>query len=350
MRKLLLALIALLYLQVANAKEEVVAPQLSANFDSHLHSAMIVSPAQIYAVQGLQTDLTLGYRKSDHETIIDGGKWDFEWMSSILNLTAVTNLPVSGLNLGLNISAMMSAPDEIVKGEGIPELLRTNTQRAHTKYIDISALQISPLVSYHLKDMISLGLRFNYQYIDREYAAGRMFQGEALHTSSSSYSITPAFTVTAADFEAGVAWQTAESGADVEVPAILTMHGRYALDAGLNLGGIYQLKRYSAMLPNHEDQSVLRAAVEWKGERLRIEGNLAYATSFYENEANITAHNISTLSGHTAIDYRITDNAIAGATAGYTFGKETVDSTADRQATEYNMQEMDFALRGNYFF
>ena len=346
MRKLLLIMLTtMLPLQLA-ATEETIPTLLPTSFN-HLHSALIVSPAQLYTVQGLQTDLTLGFRKSDHETIITSGKWDFEWMSSILNLTAVTNLPLPGLNIGLNINSMLSEPEEIIKGEGIPELLRTSKQSAHTKYTGINTLQISPLFSYHLKDMIALGLRLNYQYVDRNYSTMRAIAtATALHDSSNSFSIMPAFTVTATDFDAGVMWQTAESGNDVEVPATLTMHGRYTLASNLHLGGVYQLKRYSAIKSGHDDQSVLRATVAWQHERLRVEGDVAYATAHYRDQTHITAHNIATFSTHTALDYRLTENAIAGAAVGYTFGKEI----AGTPAIEYNMQEMDFALRGNYLF
>ncbi len=351
MRKLLVGTAMLLHVQFATAAEEVVAPLLPAPFSSHLHGAMIVSPAQIYSVQGMQTDMTLGYRKSDHETITAQGKWDFEWMSSILNLTAVRSLPVPGLNAGLNITSVLSEPDEIIKGEGIPELLRTTTQSAHTKYNEVNTLHIAPMLSYHVKDMVSLGLQFNYQYAARDYSLDSTFAApEAMYAGSSSYSIVPAFTVTAADFEAGVAWQTEENGEDVEVPAILTMHGRYAWDDSLNFGGTYQLKRWSALKAGHEDQSLLRATVEWQNDWLRVEGDVAHATSYYENEANITAHNIATFSAHTAVDYRITTNAIAGAAVGYTFGKELFSAESEASAEEYNMQEMDFALRGNYLF
>lgn len=351
MLKVLVGAAILLHIQFAAAAEEVVAPLLPAPFNSHLHSAMMVSPAQIYAVQGMQTDMTLGYRKSDHETITAQGKWDFEWMSSILNLTAVRSLPVQGLNVGLNITSVLSEPDEMIEGKGIPELLSTTPQSAHTKYNEINTLHLAPLLSYHVKDMVSLGLRFNYQYVARDYSLDRAFAAtEAMHKDSSSYSLVPAFTVTAADFEAGVAWQTEENGDDVEVPAILTMHGRYALDADFNLGAVYQLKRWSALKAGHEDQSVLRATVEWQNERLRVEGDVAYATSYYENETDITAHNIATFSAHTAVDYRVTENAVAGAAVGYTFGNELFSADSDASAEEYNMQEMDFALRGNYLF
>ena len=353
MRKLFIGAAMLLHMPLTVAAEEIAAPLLPSIFNSHLHSAMMVSPAQLYAVEGMQTDLTLGYRKSDHETITTQGKWDFEWMSSILNLTAVTNLPVSGLNVGLNITSVLGEPDENIKGEGIFELLNTTTQSAHTKYDEINTLQIAPLLSYHLKDMISFGLRFNYQYVDRDYSPTRHFAATDsgnLHTSSSSYSLIPAFTVTAADFEAGIAWQTQESGDDVELPAMLTMHGRYAWDDSLNFGGIYQLRRWSALKAGHEDQSVLRATVEWQNDWLRIEGDVAYTTSYYQSEVDVTAHNIATMSAHTAFDYRITDNAVAGAAVGYTFGEETFSAASQASAEEYNMQEMDFALRGNYMF
>ena len=346
MLKLMLgALLLLPAHHLAFALENTATPMTPATLNSHLHSAVIVSPAQIYVVQGLQTDLSLGYRKSDHETITKQGKWDFEWMSSILNLTAVTSLPVEGLRVGLNISSVLSEPDEVIKGTGIPELLQTTTPSAHTKYSAINTMHVSPLISYHLKDMVALGLQVNYQYVDRDYSIARAFANNTgMHTSTSSYSLVPAFTVTATGFEAGVAWQTAESGDDVEMPSMLTMHGRYAVGADLHFGGIYQLKRYSTLKSGHDDQSVFRATVAWQYDQLRVEGNVAYATAFYANNTNITAHNIATISTHTAFDYRITDNAVAGAAVGYTFGEDT--STA----TEYNMQEMDFALRGNYLF
>ena len=345
MLKIMLGALLLLPAHLSLAVENTATPMSPATFSSRLHSATIVSPAQIYAVQGLQTDLSLGYRKSDHETITNQGEWDFKWMSSILNLTTVTNLPVEGLHVGLNISSVLSEPDEIIKGTGIPELLQTTTQSVHTKYSAINTLHISPLISYHLKDMVALGLQVNYQFVDRDYSIARIFTNNLdMHTSTSSYSLVPAFTVTATAFEAGVAWQTTESGNDVEMPSMLTMHGRYAVGADLHLGGIYQLKRYSTLKAGHDDQSVFRATVEWQYDQLRLEGNVAYATSFYTGNANITAHNIATISTRTAFDYRITDNAVAGAAIGYTFGDDT--STA----IEYNMQEVDFALRGNYLF
>ena len=352
MRKLLIGTAMLLHVQLAVAAEQVATP-LPVTFNSHLHSAMMVSPAQLYPVQGLQTDMTLGYLKSDHETITAQGKWDFEWMSSILNLTTVTSVPIPNLNVGLNITSVLSEPDEIFKGQGIPEMLSTTTQSAHTKYDEINTLHIAPMLSYHVKDMVSLGLRINYQYAARNYSPTRQFAATntgGLHTGSSSYSLVPAFTVTATDFEAGLAWQTQENGDDVEVPAMLTIHGRYVWDDALNFGAIYHLKRWSALKAGHEDQSVLRATVEWQNDWLRIEGDVAYATSYYENEAHVTAHNIATMSAHTAIDYRITDNAVAGAAVGYTTGKELFSTNSEASAEEYNMQEMDFALRGNYMF
>ena len=345
MLKLMLGALLLLPAHLTLAVENTTAPMPSTSFNSHLHSAAIVSPAQMYAVQGLQTDLSLGYRKSDHETITNQGKWDFEWMSSILNLTAVTNMPIDGLHVGLNISSVLSEPDEIIKGTGIPELLQTTTQSAHTKYSAVNTLHVSPLISYHLKDMVALGLQVNYQFVDRDYSIARIFTNNTdMHTSTSSYSLVPAFTVTATGFEAGVAWRTAESGDDVEMPSMLTMHGRYAVGEDLHFGGIYQLKRHSTLKAGHDDQSIFKATVEWQYDQLRVEGNVAYATSFYTDNANITAHNIATISTHTAVDYRITDNAVAGAAVGYTFGEDTSTTT------EYNMQEMDFALRGNYLF
>ena len=250
MRKLFAGTAMLLHVQFATAAEEVVAPLLPAPFSSHLHSAMIVSPAQIYSVQGMQTDMTTRLSQNQTtRTITAQGKWDFEWMSSILNLTAVRSLPVPGLNAGLNITSVLSEPDEIIKGEGIPELLRTTTQSAHTKYNEINALHIAPDAELSPQGYgLHSACGFNYQYAARDYALDNTFVAtEALHAGSSSYSIMPAFTVTAADFEAGVAWQTAENGDDVEVPAIMTMHGRYAWDADLNLGAVYQLKRWSAL-------------------------------------------------------------------------------------------------------
>ncbi len=354
MRKLLAGAATLLvHVPFAVAAEEIVAPLLPSVFNSHLHSATVVSPAQLYAVDGMQTDITLGYRKSDHETITARGKWDFEWMSAILNLTAVTAVPVPNLNIGLNITSVLSEPDEIIKGEAIPDLLRTTTQSAHTRYNEINTLHIAPLLSYHVRDMVALGLRVNYQYAVRDYSPTHYFaatHGGDMHTSGSSYSLVPAMTVTATDFEAGVAWQTAESGDDVEVPAILTLHGRYVWDDSLNFGGVYQLKRWSALQVGHEDQSVLRATVEWQSDRVRVEGDVAYATAYYETENSVTAHNIATLSAHTAVDYRVTSNAVAGIAVGYTFGEETFPLESQASAEEYNMQEMDFALRGNYMF
>lgn len=329
MKKLLLALLLVPRLLIAEEKI----------FTNHLHSRMIVSPAQLYQIAGITTDVSINYRRLGHEMETDVGARKHAWTNSALDLTAIYSMPIAGLNIGLDISSAKSEVNTTTRGGNILQL------RHITKYRKILSTQISPLCSYWLNGMVALGLRLNYQYLDRIIGSGFDVSGDVpFRFFSNSWSVVPAMAVTGAGMEAGIAWQTAENGDDVDIPDTFTLHGRYAVAADLRLGGIYELKKYAMTGTGNEDQSIYRLTLEWKREQFRLEGELAWASAFYAAQDHIAASNIATTAMHAAMDYRLLDTATVGTGLGYRFGSETQTDVT------YKVAELDITLRGNYIF
>lgn len=337
MKKLLLTLLLVPRLLVA--EEEI--------FTNHLHSRMIVSPAQLYQVAGIETDVSINYRRLGFEMETVAGFRKSTWSNSAIGLTAVYSLPIEGLNIGLDISSDVGEANVAVEGENVLELT-PDLQTTSTKYKKIMSTQISPMCSYWLNGIVALGLRLNYQYLDRIMSSEFNATNTSFNPSSSSWSLMPAMVVTVAGVEAGVALRTRtqiiENSDDVDVPAAFTLHGRYAVTPNLRLGGVYELKKRAKTGIGNIDQPIYRLTLEWKQEKFILEGELARASSFYQDQEYITTSNIATTAMHTAIDYRFLDEATVGTGLGYRFGSETKANVTHKVA------ELDLTLRGNYIF
>lgn len=341
--------------------------QPQATFSNRINSYAMVSPAQIRRSDNVVTDVIYDVRRiryRDNNPANERDHQSFAWTDSKLTATILYSLPNTNLNLGVSVASAVGSRGGYslylgnfdVEGGARPDL-----QSLHTKYWRIDSLTISPMASYWINDVVSVGVRVDNHQVHRDYAVeGLDISGIPYRGNEGLTTVMPAVSMTTDNVEAGVAYRfladdnlLAFEGLDVSdknensdfnQPDYLLIHGRYAIVPTMKIGAIYRFERYSTLRTDSDDRSQISLNGDFQLDNVAVECEVTHAMPFYDKRADISASNIATTAARTAVDYQLLDNASLGAGIGYRYG-------ADKEANiEYRVSELAMTVRGSYLF
>ena len=242
----------------------VAAPMTSANFNNHLHSNVMVSPAQLYQVTAGKTDVSINFDMTNSETKSSAAKTESEGTGTTLMVTGIYSVPNVPFKAGLDLNYAMGSADAKNNGTKVAES-------------DSSTTTFAPVFVYSVADMIHVGAKYAIT-TDSSKTKGA-------ETQDVNYGIfTPGVTVAQTGWEAGIVYNTAvdeeakkATELDAYVPSAMAVHGRYAVMPELALGGMITQKNWNAINDNMKNQTLVNANAEWTMNQLKVEGTLGWA-------------------------------------------------------------------------
>ena len=305
-------------------------------FKNHLKSQAIVSPAQLYQVNQTKSDFQLGFNNSSSESKTDAGKVSSDMKGTDLFAAAIYSQDAMNLRAGLGLE-YTSGKEESKNDAGL------------TSGGDMTLLTVTPQASI-VTGPISLGVAADINQAS--------FEADTAGSSINKIDYNRArfgATMIQSNLEGGLAYATKvdESkefdGAkySVKTPSELTVHGRFALDSTMALGGtvsnIYtsELEEGNVQL---DDQMRTRAIWEMLNGPTKIEADVAYNSKYYGDSQSADVNNIATWEVGAAADYNVSETANVGAAANYAWGN---DKAAGQTI---NVSATSFAVRGNVRF
>ncbi len=305
-------------------------------FNNHLHSKVMISPAQLYQVPAGKTDVSLDFITGDAELKTTADKATDTVTGTALNITGIYTTPNLPIKAGLDFK-YLSGTNETKTTLG-------------TEKNDKSTMTIAPTVIYSAMDMVHVAAR--YVIINNTVES----DATGAKTLKSDYGIfNPAVVVAQQGWEAGLNFTNAvnekgegETDLDVQVPATITVHGRYAVMPELALGAAIEQKSWSNIDTEAEplkNQTMFSASAEWDMDALKIEGGLDWAGAYFDTDATRNTDNIATMGLNVAADYMVTPAASVGAGIDYNWGEDKNDTTGDITVSDLGIQ-----VRGNFAF
>jgi hypothetical protein len=288
-------------------------------FENHLESPSLVSPAQLYQIQGLRTDYQIGYTSDQSSRQPQSGA------------------EVKGTTKGTNLFAAAIYDDG---GTG----LRAGATAAYmTRQVSIDALSQAPgghaSGSSQSSDVATViltptaALPFGHVVVGAAYdfvQDSKTLNGTQLKPQAASYgTFRPGVVYANAWGEVGAAYSsytklTAGDGVttvDVieNVPTSLLLHGRCvvtdALDHGFDLGLIAGQQNWSGIDPAiYKDRQLVKVTSELRIRAVKMEADLGFATADYKGASTpVTPDMIGTTELDLAGDYAVApDNALGG--------------------------------------
>lgn len=315
-------------------------------FNNNLNSWIMVSPAQLYQVQGNKVDPNFEHGTGKATNEIGTTKSETEITGNVISATGVYSI---GTDLKAGIGAGM-------------DTMTQKDKEADTKE-DGKTIHLTPQAAYQIQNMAAVGLEADMRMDSIDRGNDRKFD-------STYFVIRPGALYTMKNLEAGLVYQTqveqkvkktingAEDEYTFEHPAEVVLHGRYALDQNLALGAQLHNIMHSAFkdtvtnlttsttekIATKNDQQVVRFTGEYSMDALKTEGGFEYATAYHKKKEYMTSETISTMGLRAAADYSISKEAAVGGGLAYDFG-------SDKQGdNKYATNDMTIQVRGKVAF
>jgi hypothetical protein len=302
-----------------------------ATFENHLQSTPIVSPAQLYQVEDMKTDFALGYKSDELSIKTDAGKATGTTTGTELFAAGIFNIKSMGLRAGVSVDYVT---DDFAGKDTAGT--KSTADATYTTLTPQAALPVGPVV---------LGAAFDF--VQNAQKVEDTDEAKVSYTT-----FRPGALFTTKELEAGITYVSPHNAPADEAkelsaisPAQVILHGRYAIDRNLAVGGIIGNKNYKAL--NDEalkDQTNLTATTEYTAGAIKVEGDLGYNTAYYKDTDYMTSENIGTLEVGAGADYAVNKDAAVGGALSYKFGSEK------SKGTEYAANDLGFAIRGNVKF
>lgn len=307
----------------------------TSTFNNHLQSTPIVSPAQLYQVEDMKTDFSLGFRSST-DTAKPKGASETETTGKDTGVFAgaIYNVKAIGLRTGVTVNYGMS------------DITQDSTTTAGEKTeIEGSEMTVSPQLAYPVGPVV-LGAA-----VDVVQTSAKVEGGDEFESTHNRFRPGVVFADNA--IEAGLAYSSPnritgdaeKKELDVMEPAVVTAHGRYAIDSNMKAGAIVSNYNHKALDKDaYKDQTAVTGTFEYGLSATQIEANLGYKSAYYKNKDALSNETIGTIGLGAAADYALNPAASVGGGFGYEFGSDSNDTQ------EVAKNELTVAVRGNMKF
>lgn len=313
-----------------------VASAQTSTFNNHLTSTPIVSPAQLYQVEDMKTDFSLGYTSST-QTNKPSGSAETETTGSDTGLFAgaIYNVKAIGLRAGVAVNYGMS---EVSQENAAAGGTKTEIEGTETVLSPQLAYPVGPVVIGAAVDVVQRAVKVEdakeRKSTHNRFRPGVLFANETLEAGLAYSSPNR---VTAED---------AEKDLEVMEAAVVTAHGRYAIDNNMKAGAIIANTNHKAINEDfYKDQTAVTGTFEYGLSATQIEAELGYKTAYYKDKnLALSEETISTVMLGAAADYALNPTASVGGGFGYEFGSDKND------AVEVAKNELTVAVRGNMKF
>lgn len=292
----------------------------AADFNNHMTSGSMVSPAQWHQFNNNQTDFAATSLSNTDKTGDSEDKMSGSWLYAG---------GVYGINPNLKLATQFGYGNYSAESSG-------------SNY-DSKSTVLAPSMTYASGDIvIAVALTYNQDTIE--------FSGTEL---SNSY-IIPTFAAlyNQENFEAGFSYsgEKKEDGADdeldIEEASVMTFHGRYKLDSQSAVGGSFKNTGYASVdSDNNKDQQSLRATYENWNDKLRWDGQFNYNGAYYKSETEgFSSSTIATMGFGGGADFKMNETTNVGGALTYETGSETANDT------KVSVTNTTFSVRGNMLF
>jgi len=310
-----------------------------ATFENHLNSTPIVSPAQIYQIEDIRTDFSLGVTNSEGTSKPEGSD-EMKDTSSSTDLFAagIYNIKAIGLRAGLIVNYGTGSD----KSDQFDE---TTSKTVEAKE-DVTNFVASPTVAMPVGPVV-VGAA-----VDVTQSTAKPEDGDEAKVTYTTF--RPGVLFQNKDLEAGLTYaganhKTNEDDAKklaVDEPARVTAHGRFAINRDVAAGAIIQNVHYKGLDEDTlKDQTRVKATGEFGMSALKLEGDLGYNTAFYKSKTEgFSEGTIGTMELGAAADYSVNKDTAVGGGLNYEFGSDKADGT------KVAANELTVALRGNMKF
>src|SRR5690606_35705362 len=197
-----------------------------ASFDNHLQSTVMVSPAQIYQIDEMKTDFSLGYSSTGAESKPDEGGADKTTISGTgIFAAGIYNVKNIGLRAGLQLNYNTGSMDS----ETNVFDATTNTMSKVEATNDVTTTVITPVAAYSVGPVV-IGAA-----LDVTQMTLKPEEGDNLTSTHNTF--RPGVLYADGPIEAGIAYASPnnikanakDKTLAVTEAAIVTLHGRYAL-------------------------------------------------------------------------------------------------------------------------
>jgi len=318
-------------------------------FNNNLNSWIMVSPAQLYQVQGNKVDANFQHVTGKTTDDVGAtGKTESDLTTNVISADGIYSV---GTELKTGVSAGMRMAN--VKSTEKTAVGSTDSKS------DFKNTFLKPQVAYQIHSVASVGMaiEMDFDSVDTE---------NSVKYDCTSYVVRPGALYTMKNLEAGLVYQT-QVDQEVEVTindqkqkfqvqkaGSAILHGRYALDQNMAFGtqleqvmwGSLKTKNYTTgeSTATDKDQQIVRIFAEYGMNSLKTEGGYAYKTAYYKNKENMDSANIGTMELSAAADYSINKEAAVGGGLAYDFGS---DKNGDEK---YATNDMTVQVRGKVAF
>jgi hypothetical protein len=308
----------------------------TSTFNNHLTSTPIVSPAQLYQVEDMKTDFSLGYRSST-ETSKPTGATESETTGTDTGLFAgaIYNVKAIGLRTGVTVNYGMS---DVTQDNTAAGGTKTEIEGTETILTPQLAYPVGPVVVGAAIDVVQRSAKVEdakeRKSTHNRFRPGVLFANQSLEAG---LTYTSPNRVTAED---------AEKDLDVMEAAVVKAHGRFAIDTNMKAGAILANTNHKALDKDlYKDQTAVTGTFEYGLSATQIEAELGYKTAFYKDKNTaLSDETIATMTLGAAADYELNPTASVGGGFGYEFGSDKNDSV------EVAKNELTVAVRGNMKF
>ncbi len=209
------------------------------------------------------------------------------------------------LRLGLEASSLdasyrIKSPADTAKGHG-------------------SVVVFQPSAAYQL-GAVSVGLGYSHSRNQIEPKGGQ-------ETSNTYGTLTPAISFSQGPVEAGVVYTTptyktaaSADDSDIDNPATVLLHGRYAVDSALALGATLENINYSSHDDSAKDQQKVKLLASYRSGALTYEGSLGYDTAYAKDRVDLSVDNMAMYTGSAFVDYAVAARGYVGGGFEYSAG------------------------------
>lgn len=304
------------------------APSSAASFSNHLHSPLMVSPAQLYQVDGNVADFSVDFGTSTDSV----GSTDTDGTAYGVTGTGLYTI-VPGFKFGL----------EVGYGDSSAETKIDGAKREGTD----TMFAVAPIALYDLGPVAVAYKPTFYQSESEVKVDGVTTDSD---TSYAQHTVAALFKMDA--LETGLAYTSEKDdlGA-VQEASIMALHGRYMLTNEFGLGAIVTNTAFSALETapgadaKEKDSLSTMLTAEWTMPgAVRLEGGLGYTPAYYDGKENISASNIETWEIMAGADYMISNAAAVGGLLSWETGSESNNNV------DFERDALAFGIRGNVAF
>ncbi len=299
-------------------------------FSNHLHSDILISPAQIYHHRGVQTDVSmpLDFLSNDDLSGSELSAWSLG-----AKVTSMYLIRRSPLRLGVDLDY-----------KAFTWKTKSSRSLEENDAVDVG---LTPRASFAIKDFV-LGVDTPILFGSKEVT----YNNRDENHEYISFLVRPAVVYSVDAVEVGAIFQTGiNQEADPkngqlgkEIASEFTLHGRLKLDEYLTVGGFFDYEWTSGVATATDNRVGVSATAEYDLGKAKFEGLFGYHTSAYKSKP-VAAADIAFVDFALGGDYWINNLASIGGQLRVEYGSSSANPDQD-----LSRSLLSLGLRGNYLF